>query len=136
MGMVNVNPEAELRPEFETVKAGTYAMRIKAVKDRNPEKNDLEVQLEHVDVPANLTNLRGEPCKAVGGVFDYIPLAHDKQWKLRQVTQAAGLPWQSYDPVTELLGRELQVVIKLDLFEGEQRNKVARYVVTQNEPTA
>ena len=129
MGLINVNPDAELRPDFETVKPGTYTMRIRDVEDRNPEKNDLHITLEFVDPPMNLLNLSGQPCKAVGIIHDYIMLDPDKQWKLRQLTEATGLPWTDYDPIAELPGKELQVVIKLEPYEGEQRNKVSRYVI-------
>jgi hypothetical protein len=129
MALINANPNAELKPEFETVQAGAYTMRVKSVEDRNPEKNDLKLTLEFVDPPMNLTNLAGQPCKAVGNLFDYVMLAADKQWKLRQLTEAAGLPWANYDPTVELIGKELQVQVKLEAYEGEQRNKVARYIV-------
>lgn len=129
MALINANPDAELKPEFEAVQAGKYRMRIKTVEDRNPEKNDLKMTLEFVDPAMNLTNLAGQPCKAVGNLFDYVMLAEDKQWKLRQLTESAGLPWGSYDPVVDLPGKELEVQIKLEAYEGEQKNKVARYIV-------
>ena len=130
MSLIKANPEAEVRAGFEAVKAGTYPMRVKEVKDRNPEKNDLEVQLEHITPPEQLVGTAGEPLKGQpSGVFDYIMLADDKQWKLRQITEAAGLPWVDYDPVVELQGRELEVVLKTEDYQGELRNKVGRYVV-------
>lgn len=129
MALINANPQAELKPEFETVAAGKYAMRIKTVEDRNPEKNDLKLTLEFVDPPMNLVNLAGQPCKAVGNLFDYVMLDADKQWKLRQLTEAVGLPWTSYDPVVTLPGKEVQVQVKLEAYEGEQKNKVARYII-------
>jgi len=130
MALINVNPEAEVKTGFETVKAGTYPMRIKEIKDRNPEKNDLEVQWEHVTPVGELTGISGEPLKGQpSGVYDYIMLSPDKQWKLRMLTEAASLPWTDYDPVVDLQGVEVEVVLKLEAYEGEQRNKVARYVI-------
>lgn len=128
--LVRVNPEAEISAGFEPVKPGTYRMRIKEVTDRNPEKNDLRIVLEFVSPASELLGLSGEPLKGLpGSLYDYIMLDSDKQWKLRTLTEAAGLPWEDYDPTTELVGRELDVVIKTELYEGETRNKVSRYVV-------
>jgi len=129
MALLNVNPNAEVKAGFETVKAGTYRVRIKEVEDRNPEKNGLQVTMEYSD-PTTLLGLTGEPLKGqAGSLFDYIMLAQDKQWKLRMITEACGLPWTNFDPVVDFPGRELDVVVKLEEYEGEQRNKVARYVI-------
>lgn len=128
--LIKVNPQAEASANFETVKAGTYRMRVKAIKDRNPEKNDLEVQLEHTLTASELLGVSGAPLKGVPGtVFDYVMLAEDKQWKLRALTEAAGLPWGDFDPTIDLQGRELDVTLKVEMYEGEPRNKVGRYVV-------
>ncbi len=134
MALINPNPNAEVSTGFTPVKAGTYRMRIKEVTDRNPEKNDLRVVLEHVAPAAELSGIDGEALKGQpGSCFDYIMLDYEKQWKLRQITEAAGLPWgPEYDPVVELQGRELDVIIKLEEYNGEQRNKVTRYVVPKN----
>lgn len=129
MALLKVNKDAEVKAGFETVKAGTYRMRIKEVTDRNPEKNDLRIVLEHTAPASELCGLSGEPLKGqAGSLFDYIMLDNDKQWKLRMLTEACGLPWGDFDPVEDLVGRELDVVVKTELYEGEQRNKVARYV--------
>ncbi len=128
--IISVNPEAEVSANFAAVKAGTYAVRIKSVEDRNPEKNDLKVQYEHVTPVSELCGLDGGQLKGVpSGLTDYIMLADDKQWKLRTLTEACGLPWENYDPTTELNGKEVEVVVKLEEYQGEQRNKIARYVI-------
>lgn len=130
MGIININPEAEVSTGFSPVKAGTYRMRIVEIKDRNPEKNDLEIKLAHTVPTTELLGLDGQPLQGTpSSVFDYIMLDHDKQWKFRTITEACGLPWQAYDPVIELLNREVDVTLKLDTYQGEQRNKVSRYVV-------
>ncbi len=128
--LIKVNPAAEVSAGFEAVKATTYRMRIKEVTDRNPDKNDLEVKLEHTTPASELVGVAGLPLKGQAGqVFDYIMLAEDKQWKLRAITEAAGLPWGDYDPVIDLPGREVDVALKVEMYEGEARNKVGRYVV-------
>lgn len=131
MGAFNANPQAEVSAGFEAVKAGTYRMRVKECKDRSSEgKQDYEVKLEHTLPKEELVGVEGSPLKGMPStVYDYLMTAPDKQWKLRSITEAAGLPWQDYDPVTELIGRELDVVVKVEPYNGENRNKVARYVV-------
>ena len=130
MALIKANPEAEISTGFEEVRPGTYRMRIDTVEDRNPQKNDLKIRLVHTTPATELCGLTGEPLKGQpSSLFDYIMLASDKQWKLRTLTEAAGLPWTDYDPIADLPGKEVDVVIKLEPYEGEQRNKVARYVV-------
>lgn len=128
MALLNVNPAAEVS-QFEFVKAGTYPMRITKVVDRNPGKNDLEVTLEHTTPPSELYNIQGNPLKGKpSSLKDYVMLAFDKQWKLRMLVESAGMEWGDLDPVVDLLGKEVQVVVKIDTYEGEQKNKVGRYV--------
>ena len=130
MAIINVNPEAEVKTGFAAVKPGTYQVRVKTVEDRNPEKNDLKVVYEFVQPASELCGVDGEPLKGnAGSLFDYIMLDNEKQWKLRQLTEACGLPWAAYDPLVELPGREVYVVVKTELFEGETKNKISRYVV-------
>ena len=128
--LIHVNQAAEVSAGFEAVKAATYRMRVKQVTDRNPEKNDLEVILEHTLTAGELVGTAGLPLKGQpGNVYDYIMLAPDKQWKLRGITEAAGLPWGDYDPCIDLPGREVEVILKSEPYEGELRNKVGRYIV-------
>lgn len=130
MGMINVNPAAEVKTGFAPVKPGTYLVRIKEVTDRNPEKNDLRLVLEFVAPSSELYGVDNEPLKGnAGSLFDYVMLDNEKQWKFRQLTEACGLPWAAYDPIVELPGRELSVVVKTEQYEGETRNKVTRYVI-------
>jgi len=130
MALLNVNPAAEVSASFESVKAGVYRVRVKEVVDRNPEKNDLKVSFEHLTPTSELVNPAGEALKGIpGALIDYVMLADDKQWKLRSLTEACGLAWQNYDPIVELPGCELDVTVKIEMYEGEPRNKVGRYVV-------
>lgn len=132
MALINVNPEAEVKAGFAPVKPGTYVMRIKEVLDRNPEKNDLKLILEFVQPVSELSGIDGQPLKGLaGGVFDYIMLAADKQWKFRQLTEACGMTWGDYDPVMELPQKELSVVLKTEEYpvgSGTFTNKVVRYL--------
>lgn len=131
MALINANPNAEVK-SFVAVKPGPYQMRITEVIDRNPDKNDLQIKVEHVQPASELLGVDNLPLKGMpSSVFDYIMLAADKQWKLRQLTEACGLVWGDYDPVVELPQKEITVVLKTEIYEGEVKNKVARYVVAK-----
>ena len=130
MALINVNPDAEVKTGFATVKPATYPLRIKTVEDRNPDKNDLKITFEFVQPASELLGVDNLPLKGnPGSLFDYIMLDNDKQWKLRQLTEACGLPWVAYDPLVELPGRELLAIVKTEIYENEPKNKISRYVV-------
>jgi len=130
MAIISVNPSAEVKTGFAPVKPGTYQVRIKSVEDRNPEKNDIKIVYEFVQPASELIGIDNEPLKGnAGSLFDYIMLDNEKQWKLRQLTEACGLPWAAYDPLVELPGREVYVVVKIEEYNSEMKNKITRYVV-------
>jgi hypothetical protein len=130
MAMLNVNPEAEVKTGFAAVKPGTYELRIKEVTDRNPEKNDLKVVLEFCAPTSELSGIDNQPLKGnAGSLFDYVMLENDKQWKLRQLAEACGMPWEAFDPVVEFPGKTMFAIVKTELYEGEMKNKISRYVV-------
>jgi hypothetical protein len=138
MAVLNVNPAAEAGSEFPVFQPGTYHMRVKEVTDRsidpsNP-KQDFKVVLEYVD-PSALILVNGQPYEgkadAAGSLFDYIMQAPDKQWKLRQISDAAGLQWVDQDFTQTLVGQELDVKVKIEEYQGEQKNKVSRYLAVK-----
>jgi hypothetical protein len=55
-------------------------------------------------------------------------LDNEKQWKLRQIVEACGMPWANLDE-QDLVGKELFAIVKTEPYEGEIKNKVSRYVV-------
>lgn len=139
MAVLNVNPKAESKSEFPVFAPGTYRMRIKDVKDRSetPDegkepKPDYKLTLEYVD-PSQLVTIDGKPftgsLDGAGNLFDYVMQDPEKQWKLRQLADAAGLSWENQDFTQTLLGRELDVKVKTEIYEGEQKNKVGRYII-------
>lgn len=128
MALININPNAEVKTGFSAVKAGTYQVRIKEVKNRNPEKNDLEVIFEFTQPASELLDHAGQPItNNVGSLYDYIMLDSEKQWKLRQLVEACQMPWQNFDE-QDLVGKELTAVVKIEMYNGEPRNKISRYV--------
>ena len=132
MALMKVNMQAEVSVGFPTFKAGTYRMRIVKAEDRNPAKNDIKVTMAYTD-PSQLITIDEKPfmgsLDAAGSLFDYLQLAEDKQWKLRTITEAAGLPWGDFDPCVDLVGKEVDVKVILEEYQGEQKNKVGRYVI-------
>lgn len=132
MGILHVNPAAEAKSDFPTFQPGMYRMRIKEVQDRSPEKQDYKITLEFADV-TQLVKLDGAPytgsAEGAGNLFDYVMQDAEKQWKLRQLTEAAGLPWSDYDPTVELVGKEVEVKVGTEEYQGELKNKIKRYVL-------
>lgn len=132
MGVLKVNPAAESKSDFPTFQPGTYRMRIKSCEDRSPEKQDYKLTLEFANV-TQLVKLDGSvytgSAEGAGSMFDYVQQDPEKQWKLRQLTEAAGLPWADYDPCVELVGKEVDVKLGTEEYQGEQKNKVKRYLL-------
>jgi hypothetical protein len=139
MGVLRVNPEAEVSVGFPVLKPGVYRMRIKEVEDRSADpsnpKDDYKVTLGFADVSQLVLN-DGTPylgtIEGAGSLFDYVMQAQDKQWKLRTLTEACGLPWADYDPVVDLPGKEVDVKVKLEEYpkgSGDLKNKVDRYII-------
>jgi len=131
MGMFSANPQAEVSAGFEAVKPGTYHMRYKTVVDRADKgKTDYECLLEHTLPKEELVSVEGMPLRGLSqNVYSYLSYASDKQGMLKAATLAAGLPWADYDPAIDLVGKEIDVVLKVEVYQGENKNKVARFVV-------
>lgn len=131
MALLKTNPAAEVSAGFPTFKAGVYRMRVVKVEDRNPAKNDLKVTMAYAD-PSQLVTIDDKAytgtLDGAGSLFDYVQLAFDKQWKLRTLVEAAGLTWGDMDD-QDLVGKEVDVKVILEEYQGEQKNKVGRYVI-------
>lgn len=131
----NPNPEAEANAAFDVVAPGTYKMRVAEITDFQSAKGNscLKIRLEYVD-PSSLLKIDGNPANNPGNVFDngliYEPA--DKQGRLRNFVEACGESWGDISDTDVLVGKEVDVKIKLDEYQGEQSNKVARYLA----PTA
>ena len=126
-----VDPSAEAQTGFEDVKPGTYPMRIveatEGVGQSSGEPN-IKWRLEHVTSKDQLVNQGGKPLTGTpGGLFYYTNLTVGKQGMLRALVEAALGEWRSAES-DELLGKEVQVVVKNENYNGELRNKVARIV--------
>jgi hypothetical protein len=125
MAKIDVNLDTTVS-SFVAVAAGKYPMKITKVTDRRPGKTDLEIQLQHVTPAYELNGVDGETVKGQpSGVYLYTSLAPDKQSRLRELVEAAGLVWGDLD-TDDLQGKEVLATLKLEEYQGEQKNKVAR----------
>lgn len=137
MQRLTANPNAEASSGFDVVRPSVYRMRIKEVlyEDSNgkpfvSEKRNTcwRVRFEYVD-KLGLINLQGQAAKNPGTLTDngLVVDPPEGQGKIRGLVEACGRPWQDYDP-WELHGWELDVKVGTEPWEGEQRNKIQRYM--------
>jgi len=125
------NPAAEANAAFDVVQPGTYKMRVITISSFTSKSGNecFKVELEYVD-PSELLKLDGTPASNAGHIFDS-GLVHspaDKQGRLRNFVEACGRTWGELTDEQELLQSEVEVKIKLDEYQGEQSNKVGRYL--------
>lgn len=124
------NPEAESKASFDVVQPGTYKMRVAEITEFTSAKgnNCLKVTLEYVD-PSSLNKIDGTPAASPGNVFDNGLVTNaESQGRLRNFVEACGQNWGEIDDTDGLIGSEIDVKVKLDEYQGEQSNKVARYL--------
>lgn len=134
MPMFTPNPAAEANVGFDVVQPGTYRMRVKDIKpfDSKSGNKCLKVQLEYVD-PSALSKEDGTPSSNPGNLFDngLVTEPAEKQGRLRNFVEACGINWASAGNTDELIGREVDVKIKSEEYQGERSNKVVRYFKIQ-----
>ena len=139
--MFKPNPSAEANLGFDVVQPGTYRMRVKSITDKKKDGAILmsekgnkyyKAELEYVD-PTALLKIDGNPVKNAGSLFDngliYEP--EEQQGRLRNFVEGCGVSWADSGDEQALVGREVDVRIKIDEYKGEQSNKVARYLVVK-----
>ena len=133
------NPQAEANLGFDVVQPGTYRMRVKAITDKKKDGSLLisekgnkyfKVELEYID-PSGLCKEDGSPVKNAGVLFDngliYEPDEH--QGRLRNFVEGCGISWADAGDEQALVGREVDVKVKVDEYKGEKSNKVGRYLL-------
>jgi hypothetical protein len=137
MALFTPNPSAEANAAFDVVRPGVYRMRVKEIRDTKDdgslfisEKGNKYYKsiLEYVD-PSALLKEDGTPVKNAGNLFDilvYEPAEH--QGRLRNFVEACGKAWGEVSDTDDLIGCEVDVKVKVDTYEGEKSNKVARYL--------
>ena len=129
MARLNANPEAEASLAFDTVKPGDYVMRVRSIEETTSQKSGNQmwkVTLEYVD-PSACVTLDDKPAKNPGTLIDYCVTEPSMQGKVKGFVLACGRQWEDLDSET-LIGCDLKVRVKTELYEGEHRNKVGRYL--------
>lgn len=130
MPRVTVNPNAEVS-QFNPVKAGTYRLKITGSEQKQSQAgNDyIEWTLKFVDPADSLTGVDGQPLKGQpSNIRLRTMLSPELQWKLRGLVEAALGSWRDFDE-DELYGKEVEVSIKEEPFEGVIRNTAGRVII-------
>ena len=130
------NPEAEASASFDTVKPGTYAMRIKDVTEFVAKSGNTcwRVQSEYID-PSNLEKLDGGMAANPGTLLDsgFVVSDPSKQGKLRSLWEACALDWADAGDSDLLVGAELDIKVGLEEYQGETKNVAKRYLAPQSQ---
>ena len=115
---------------FVPVRAGIYPMRIEAVEDRRQTpaaKDDLKVALKHLTPALDLVGVDGEVIKGTPGtVWVYLTLTKGKAFRTAELLKVLGMTG-TFDP-EDLLGKGVNVKLKLNEYNGEISNKVDCFV--------
>jgi len=127
MGMIVVDPNVEPQQGgFAPVKAGIYPMRIATHEERVSKAGDpyISWRFEHVTPADQLLGLSGEKLQGnSAGVFYATRSDAAKQGMLRHLVTLVLGEWRNFDP-EELYSKELSVSLKVETYEGNQRNAV------------
>ena len=127
---LNANPTVEANAAFDLVKPGEYTMRVEEITDFVSSKGNTcwKARLSYSN-PGECTKLDGTPANNPGQLFDngLVIAPPEKQGKTRSFVEALGLTWGDLDS-EELLGLECKVKVKLEEYQGEQKNAVGRYL--------
>ena len=129
----NTNVEASVA--FDVVKPGTYRMRIDSVDEFTAQSGNTcwRIRFVYVD-PTSLekldgTGLANNPGSLLDSGFVVIPT--EKQGKLRGLVEAVGLTWAEMTDSDVLLGKEVDVKVGTEEYNGETVNRTKRYLAVQ-----
>ena len=130
MPRISVNPEAEVS-QFNPVKAGVYKMRVTGSEQKKSQAgNDyIEWQMKFVSSADELKGIDNQPLKGQpSNVRLRTMLSPELQWKLRALVESALGEWRDFDE-DELYGKEVEVKIEEEEYEGTIRNTAGRVLV-------
>ncbi len=106
----------------QLVTAGRHPTRIDKVEDREAQ----ETGNEYLNIEFTIIEGADEGRK-VWGIF----MAEAQHlWKMRQLCDAIGIELSGrddFDPYEELQGQEVGVVVKHDVYQGQERNRVTGF---------
>ena len=103
--------------QFKQPTPGLYSMKVEEANYRNADgKNDIELVLV-----------------IIGGEFDgaklwtYVGLSESAEWKMKELTDALGLPEKGELDTNKLIGKKLKVKVNGDQYQGEYRARCGRF---------
>lgn len=104
---------------YNQPKPGVYGAKIFDATPRNTDgKNDIEVIVEVTD--------KGEFQAA--RLWTYVHLGEASRWKMRELTDAVGLPPKGVLDTDKLVGKKLKIKVNAGSYEGEYRARVQRFL--------
>ena len=106
-------------------------MRITGSEQKTSQaSNDyIEWTLKFVEPADSLTGVDGQPLKGQpSNIRLRTMLSPELQWKLRGLVEAALGEWRDFDE-SELYGKEVEVRINEEDYEGQIRNNAGRVII-------
>ena len=126
---ITVNPDTEASSGFGYTEAGQYRLRVVKVEQVKGKKAPyLKWEYEFVDPNVQAVGSTPEKPIRVGHVFENTTLSTEKknsQFALRNMIEALGLAWADFD-TESAIGLELDAMLKIEEYEGNFSNKIAR----------
>ena len=131
---INVDPNTDAGG-FGYAEAGQHRMRVAKCEYKEAKAADkfpgLNWQFEFADpnTPSVEKNKDGTD-KKVGNVFEFTTLKQgdNSQFRLRQLADAVGVEWTPEFDTDDLIGREFEAIIKIDSYNDEFNNKIAKFL--------
>lgn len=132
------NPNADSDNGFDVAAPGIYRLRVEgsanfpAVQDFISKKSGnrcLKVRFVFVD-PSIVINQQGAQAKNLGSIIEQSCVLEpaEKQGKTKSLAEAAGIPWMTFTDITMLSGCEVTAKVGVDVYNGESKNVVERYL--------
>lgn len=105
--------------EFEAVPAGYYSVVVQKVEPRTSQAGNPCLSLD-------LQITEGE--YAGRHLFYILPLVKEADWRVKSLLEAAGVPYgpDGFDS-DDLLGRELVVKVRVEVYEGTETNRISAF---------
>ena len=119
---------------FGYAEAGQYRMRVAKCEYKEAKAADkfpgLSWQFEFADPnTASVTKNKDGTDMKLGNVFEFTTLksGENAQFRLRQLCDAVSTPWGDLE--TEgMIGLEFDAIVKIDSYNDEFNNKVAKFI--------
>ena len=116
---------ADVEPgkEFEQAKPGIYPAKIIEAEPRLTDgKNDIHVIVEITD-----------PADTYSRLHSYVHLGEASRWKMRELTDACGLPAKGTLDTDKLISKNIRIKVGAGTYEGEYRAQLNRFLSLKDE---